>query len=275
MATRDEANAQALLSMWQDTLTHGVPIHPRGEEVKETADFQLTMDPLFPFQSFEDRRYNLQYFKEEMAWKLGANKYDDSIKQHAKMWESVQNPDGTFNSNYGQYWWGDQKGMWTVIEELVRDKDSRRAVIPMLCKDHMSPQTKDTVCTESVGFRIRYNTLMMSVHMRSSDQVFGLGTDIPTFSVLMQLIFGMLKLRYPDLELGTITITAMSSHIYSRHYEMLGKVLAKGMAGYTPIKLPLISGPAEALAIVSSRGKYVDGFPLEFELAHWLRERRA
>src|SRR5574337_749724 len=173
MVARDEENAKRFLEMWGRTLTYGCCIRPRGEEVREIGDLQLAVVPEYPFQSFADRKYNLDYFKKEMLWKLGANKYDESIKAHAKMWESVQNPNGTFNSNYGQYWFGEQRGFWSVIEELIRDRDSRRAVIPMLSKEHMTPETKDTVCTEAVGFRIRGDLLYMSVHMRSSDQVFG------------------------------------------------------------------------------------------------------
>lgn len=274
MVERNEKNAEAILKMWARTLTAGVRIYPRGEEVREIGDLQITVDPRYPFQSFDVRKYNFDYFREEMKWKLSANKYDESIKAHAKMWESVQNPDGTFNSNYGQYWFGEQKGFWTVVEELIRDKDSRRAVIPMLAKEHMSPQTKDTVCTESVGFRIRNNMLHMSAHMRSSDQVFGLGTDIPTFAFLQQLVFGMLMDIYPDLSLGEITVTAMSSHIYSRHYVMVETACLKGLDGYVPVKLPHISGPSEAMFIIASRGKRLTNLPCEYLLANWLFDQR-
>lgn len=250
-------NARAYWDMFYKTLFNGNLVKPRGLVIREIEDLQLTIDPRSPFMSHKSRKYNVAYFKKEMIWKLGASKYDTSIKQHAKMWESVQNPDGTFNSNYGQYWFGEQNGFWFVVQELMRDPDSRRAVIPMLSKEHLKPETVDTVCTEAVGFRIRDNKLNMSIHMRSSDQIFGLGTDIPTFAFLYRLVLGVLQMRWP-LVCGNMTITAMSSHIYERHFDLVTDMMSDGLDGTPHVFMPFCSG-SEALCIVAGRGKNFDG----------------
>lgn len=250
-------------------------VSPRGYEIREIEDLQLDVNPEFPFMTFKARKYDVNYFRAEMRWKLGANPYDASIKQHAKMWESVQNPDGTFNSNYGVYWFGPQGGVWSVVTELIRDPDSRRAVIPMLSKDHLKPETVDTVCTEAIGFRIRGDNLNMSVHMRSSDAVFGLGTDIATFAFLYRVVLGLLKTNYPGLGIGTMVITAMSSHIYSRHYEMVKEIIADGPNGYTDHNMPFCAAD-EAMYLISRRGK-PDSRPLpaSFKLTRWLFDEDA
>lgn len=253
------ANRQSFLELFRITLMGGRKINPRGSEVIELMDAQITLYPEFPFQSFKARGYSTEYFKKEMRWKLGASKMDASIKEHARMWESVQNPDGSFNSNYGQYWFGQQMGLMKAVLELIRDKDSRRAVIPMLRDDHLSPETRDTVCTEAITLLIRDNRLYCSVHMRSSDQIFGLGTDVPTFSVLMMLAHGLLMDVYPDLQLGTITITAASSHVYSRHYQMVKRILEERPSEYVSIRLPISQGAAEVLKIIGMRGVYEMG----------------
>jgi thymidylate synthase len=249
-------NAVALCHLFYKAMHSPLEIRPRGEVVREIGDAQIVLDPRYPFQGFLERKYNYDYFKEEMRWKLGANRYDESIKAHAKMWEAVQNPDGTFNSNYGVFWFGEQKGFWTIVEELVRDRDSRRAVIPMLSREHMTPETTDTVCTEAVGFRIRDDKLYMSVHMRSSDQIFGLGTDVPTFSTLFMMVHGMLQPYYQGLRIGDITITAMSSHIYERHFKMVNAVI-EGFKPeeYSSPRLPAASEVAEVMAMIAHRGK--------------------
>lgn len=252
--SRLENNIAAFSNMFAMTMTTGQEISPRGSLIKEIRDLQITLNPHYPFQGFKARKYNVDYFKQEMLWKLGASKYDDSIKKHAKMWESVQNPDGTFNSNYGQFWFGQQMGLWKVVTELIRDRGSRRATIPMLNDSHLSPETRDTVCTEAVTFHIRNHALYMSVHMRSSDQIFGLGTDVPTFSVLFMLVLGLLREYYAGLTLGNITITAASSHIYERHFGMVENILAEPMSEYEGIRLPEPSGSGETLAIIAHRG---------------------
>lgn len=247
------SNVSAYAHLFGDTMALGEELRPRGVLIKELRDTVLTIDPRWPFQGFKARRYGLQYFKNEMRWKLGASKYDESIKAHAKMWESVQNPDKTFNSNYGVYWFGQQMGLIKAVLELVRDKDSRRASIPMLTDAHLSPETRDTVCTEALTLHIRGNRLHMSSHMRSSDQIFGLGTDVPTFSTLLMMAHGLLKESYPNLQLGKLTLVAASSHIYERHFDMVQNILKEPIRDYDHFELPQCSGTAEALGLIADR----------------------
>lgn len=260
------SNELIWLSMFKDTMTSGDVIAPRGLKIREIRDLQISIDPNHPFMGFPSRKYDVSYFKKEMLWKLGANRMDDSIKQHAKMWESVQNPDGSFNSNYGHYWFGPQNGFWFVVQELMRDMDSRQAVIPMLSKEHMTPETVDKVCTTAVGFHIRNFELHMSVQMRSSDQIFGLGTDIPTFATLYRMVHAVLNAKY-DLGFGRMSITAMSSHIYERHFEMVANILSDDVLDYQEIYMPRLKSPIEVINLISTKGKITSPMS-EFE--EWL-----
>jgi thymidylate synthase len=262
-------NADTMLSLWRTCMLDGEQVGPRGQSTRELTDFSFSIDPKYPFMSFVRRAYDVEYFKKEMLWKLRADKFDDSIKQHAAMWAKVQNHDGSFNSNYGQYWFGEQRGFWHVVEELKRDASSRQAVIPMLNASHMTPETVDKVCTFGLGFRIRRGKLHMSVSMRSSDQIFGLGTDLPTFSFLYRMVHGALISTYPDLVIGDLNVTAISSHIYSRHYDMVHEIILRGKTEYQMVEMPWIDGMAEVLFLISTKGQYTYA-PPEFKLANWL-----
>lgn len=258
-------NYDAWIAMFLETMSCGIETSPRGFKIMELEDFKLTIDPMYPFMNFIDRKLNIEYFKKEMLWKLTGDPFNRAIMAHAKMWESVQNTDGSFNSNYGQYWFGKQMGLFVAFNELVRDEYSRRAVIPMLSASHIGPHVNDTVCTESVGFRIRNGLLNMSIHMRSSDQIFGLGTDIPTFAFLQRLMHGMLRSVYPELALGDMTIVAMSSHIYERHFEMVKNILKnKSVAECSLMPIPT---SAEAFKIAASAGNVNSDWG---QLSRWL-----
>jgi thymidylate synthase len=124
----------------------------------------------------------------------------------------------------------------------------------MLSKEHMTPETIDKVCTMGVGFHIRNSELYMSVQMRSSDQIFGLGTDIPTFSFLYRLVLAVLKDHY-DIYPGSISITAMSSHIYERHFPMVERIIEDGVDNFEAVEMPWFPSSAAALRIIASRGK--------------------
>ena len=267
MIAKQLFNKNQFVDLLKKTLYHGDVVKPRGCEITELEDAQIKIYSAYPFMNFLSRKYNIDYFKQEMIWKLRADPFDDSIKQHAKMWESVQNTDGSFNSNYGQYWFGEQLGLHKAFNELVADKDTRRATIPMLAAKHIGHGVKDTVCTGHITFRIRNGVLNMSVSMRSSDQIFGLGTDIPTFAVIHRMLLAMLSTVYKDndgLYLGMISITADSSHLYDRHYEMANKIITEEIEN--PIFMPMMN-TAEAFKLAACKGK-VD--PSWGEFSKWL-----
>jgi len=236
-------------------MEQGEVLSPRGQKIKEVRDVQFQYSPHEPFDNFTARHYPVDYFKKEMQWKLTADPYNEDIKQFAKMWSQVQNPDTTFNSNYGVFWFGEQMGLWKVFMELLRDPDSRRAVIPMLNDSHLNPGVKDTVCTESVSFHIRHNTLYMSVHMRSSDIWSGLGTDCGTFAFLYRILHSMLRDigGFTNLRVGDITITAASSHAYERNWASIDKII-KGGGTDNIIEMPWGDGRGN-LELVAARGR--------------------
>jgi len=219
----------SLATLCHRVMTEGMESFPRGQGTMELINASAVFDPADPFTRLEGRNYKPSYFAKEMVWKFGADPYDESIKQHAKMWASVQNANGSFNSNYGQYWFGRQQGLAHVVNPLQKDRSSRRAAIPMLTQAHLNDN--DVVCTECVTFFIREDCLHMIVHMRSSDIIFGLGTDIPTFATLYRMVFAMLG----DVERGYIYYSAASCHIYERHYEMAG-MMAMGLVDQTLTK---------------------------------------
>jgi len=219
----------AWLKQLLDTLTYGRTVEVRGSEIKELENRSLTIDPLWPFITFEDRNYNFDYCKKELLWKINGDPFDGRIKKHAKMWSSVQNDNGSFNSNYGAYWFRNY-GIQKAVEQLEYDKYSRRASIPMLASEHVGMDVRDTVCTEAMTFLIRNDRLNCHVHMRSSDQVFGLGTDLPSFSLVQRLVLGLISKKYPEVQMGSLTVVAASSHIYARHFEMADKLATENPA---------------------------------------------
>lgn len=257
----NEFNRSVFREHIYNVVKFGDVVKPRGSEIKELRNTTMTVDPIYPFQGFKARKYNVNYFVEEMRWMLRASRFDDSIKAHAKMWESVQNQDGSYNSNYGVFWFGPQMGLMKVVLELIRDKDSRRAVIPMLRDEHLAPEMNDIVCTEAMIFHIREATLHATVHMRSSDIIFGIGTDIPTFSVAQLLAYGLLRPNYPSLKIGMLTLQVASSHLYSRHYKMADNILSEDSHLYET--LGELSAPSidEAMRIIADRGRVKDDVP--------------
>lgn len=262
-------NSSLWLDMFSTTMKQPSTV-VRGSLVKELFDFTQCLNTLQPFMNFKGRNINIDYFKKEMLWKLTGDPFNDSIKQHAKMWEFVQNTDGTFNSNYGQYWFGKQQGLIKAFLELTKDMYSRRSIIPMLNASHIGHGVNDTVCTGFVQFYIRQSVngmfaVNMHVSMRSSDQIFGLGTDIPTFAFLHRLMHGILQSVYPNVYIGDLIIHATNSHIYERHFGMVNQILNDSVL--LPTKDMPIANTREAFNLIACQGVVDSSWG---ELSEWL-----
>lgn len=262
-------------NIFQDLSTKGKLVKPRNMWVKEIENYNYELKRYWRFCSFTARKLNLTYIKKEFQWYLRANKFDTSIIDHAKMWKDLVNADGSINSNYGQYIFGETDGKLSsfdmAIAELRADKDSRRALMMILQPYHLAMETKDVPCTISIGFRIRSDKLNMTVRMRSQDAVFGMGNDAPCFSFIHEMMLNALRQYYPDMKQGTYYHSADSFHVYERHFDMVDEIALKGK--FVEIECPRISGPDEVRFLRGYwKNETMPLIPKQFRFSRWLLE---
>jgi thymidylate synthase len=137
---------------------------------------------------------------------------------------------------------------------------SRRAVIPMYGTDddHMDKDAKDVPCTIAIEFRIRNGRLNTRAIMRSQDILWGMGNDLPTFSFLQEIVATLL-----NLQIGTLTISVGSFHVYESRIEMFKNILKENTHEAIADKPPVI-GRFEAHNLIE---KSVNP---SFEFSKWL-----
>ncbi len=219
---------EELINLYRVLSTTGKWSSPRGAECLEIENFSYTCDPGVRFNSFEGRNFNLKYLKREMAWYINADPHDLSIAEHAAQWGKIV-LNGKLNSNYGSYWFGPH-GVAFIHHILKKDPMSRRAVIPMYGSDvdHMDPEAKDVPCTLAIEFRLRDGKLNMRAIMRSQDILWGMANDLPTFSFLHEIVAALLV-----VQMGTLTISVGSFHVYESRMEMFNKILSTN--SYLPV----------------------------------------
>ena len=269
---------QTFKKIYTDLILYGKLTSPRGQESLEIENYTYDLDPYVRFINFKSRNFKLDYVKQEFLWYLRGDKFDTSITNHAKMWEGLINTDGSINSNYGQYLFRDlpKSQFQNIVNQLKEDKDSRRASMSILSKEHLLSDTKDVPCTYSLNFRIRENKLNMTVRMRSQDSVFGMTNDAPAFSFTHEMVLNALREFYPDLEYGNYHHSADSFHVYSRHFEMIQKITGVDIQTgeqnslsdeYIEINCPKISGYQEVKFMLE--GKF-ETIPDQFEFTNWL-----
>lgn len=248
----------ALERLWRD----GRLTSPRGQLVRELLGVQLVFSGRSRFLTFPQRKLNMDYIKREMLWYLRGNRFDDSICDHAKIWKDIKSPDGGIESNYGQYLFPrdhetgkilENSGISRVVNTLLGDKDSRRAAVMILGNRHLDQlELKDYPCTCSLNFHIRDGRLMMHVHMRSQDAVFGLGNDLPFFSFVHEMVANLFNSRAliedGHIVVGELYLTADSWHVYERHFSMVNDILENPVA--VELDCPFMA-PGEAEHLLS------------------------
>lgn len=262
------SNCDTFLSIYSDIQNYGQESSPRGQRIIEIENYMTDINPMDPCTSFEDRKFNLQYAKDEFLWYLGADRFDLSIMSKAGTWKTLVDVDGGFNSNYGVYIFGQGQFQW-CFDELIRDMYSRRAVIILAHRGQVRLDNPDHICTYAISFRIRDNVLGMSVRMRSWDAIFGMTNDVFAFALVHQMMYAKLREVYPLLEIGDYNHVADSIHVYERHFDMLQKIINRGRDGWSRVQIPSIVSGDEVDAIINARGKLVE----ESAFSSWLHEK--
>jgi len=207
---------------------------PRGFEIKENTNVSLVLEnPLNCLFKSPVRSSQKKYISAELLWYFFGNNDISFISKFSSFWEKIS-IGGRANSAYGhliftlenehelkQYQW--------ALSSLLKDRDSRQAIMHFNMPRHQYDSNTDFPCTLYGIFHIRENRLNFTVHMRSNDVVWGLANDIAFFVVLQCQMLNHLKAKYPELELGTYTHVADSYHLYSHHYDIIERLIESEM----------------------------------------------
>jgi thymidylate synthase len=226
---------------------------PRGLPVREKLDYSFTIeDPVAePIRTLdEDRNVTIADYtlKEVELYNSCSNRVEDFAKA-SKFWNTIANPDGTINSAYGYLIWkkkshgnpafeactrgcdnyvASYRTPWEWAKQsLIKDKDTRQAILRFSLPEHQFMGNKDQTCTMHGNFLIRDDKLHLTITMRSNDLWLGLTYDLPWFVSLMDKMIEELKDTYPNLKKGNYTHFVHSLHLYERDEAKILKALGQ------------------------------------------------
>lgn len=154
------------------------------------------------------RGWKKSYANIEWDWYLSRDRKVTEIKKVAKIWDTMHDGDDVVNSNYG-YQWNRKFQLSKMINELRRDKESRRSCVTIYDGKERHLHSKDTPCTLNICFSIVDEKLFMTVVMRSNDLWFGFCNDQYCFSKLQETVADSL-----GVEVGNYTHIALDLHLY-------------------------------------------------------------
>lgn len=216
---------------------------PRGMKIKEKLGVQFRIKNIrdrLPY--VEARNFSLSYFVAESIWYMSGNNSTEWISHYAPFWKNISDDGKTANSAYGAriFKTHPQIGNGEIVQwdyvknELLKDPDSRRAVIHIRVPDDSLNAMKDVPCTLSLQFFIRANKLHLHVNMRSSDIILGLVYDVPAFTLMQEVMANEL-----EVDVGEYCHTSNSLHCYEKDFAMLDNIAKSDDSGVRPPMSPL------------------------------------
>lgn len=231
--------------------TTGDSVRPRGELVKEVSPFDLTLP--YPRHCLTRRPGVNRALIDAERLLIIAGSYDKDI------YEAVSPGVTDLLTGHGSYGPRIAGQMLVVEKELLRDPDSRRAVVYIGRSGDLEETQKglapqDVPCTTTWQFLVRDGSLHMFVNMRSWDLVWGLSGDVPVFVTAQIALASAL-----GLYLGRYHHRAVSGHIYERHFDLEASIpeYATCVLDWIPSGGPFFSQQTNARSVSQHLGMMV------------------
>lgn len=230
-------------------LTEGTEVSPRGQLTKEITPVSITINnPRKRVIPSKVRKLNFGFMCAELLWILEGSNDVEFIGHYNSIWKRFTDDGETLNGAYGKRIFGWDSGIRREIgietkedgsqneitqynhvtinqfqeayNQLKKDPDTRQATIVFFDPYLDYTDTKDKPCTNLIRFMIRDGKLNMTTFMRSNDIWLGYPYDVFNFTMLQEIMAGML-----GIEVGKYTHIADSFHIYEMHFETAQKLI--------------------------------------------------
>jgi len=205
---------------------------PRGKTINEHQNVLVEIHyPCSNMFTNSVRGVPIKYLVDELLLYFSGRCDKAGFVAASKFWDAIT-PDGEeIKSAYGNLIFvkrdtPSELTQWEWAKTaLVKDKDSRQALLHFNRTEHQSITNKDFVCTLSGLFSIRDNKLNFTINRRSNDIIRGVTFDFVFEMLLMQCMLIELRPIYPDLKLGKYSCFINSLHIYEEHFELAKNML--------------------------------------------------
>lgn len=226
--------SEAYIQLLEKLINDGSEKSPRGEKVKYFQNCLFEVKNPGDVFSCEARKYPVKYLNNELNLYFSGDCSAEKFGEASKFWLKLANPDGNINSNYGylvfhkpiETKFGSIKNQWTYAkEQLMKDKDTRQALMFISSPHVQFEGNKDFICTLNYCFSINDNVLGLTVNRRSQDVILGIVYDYAWEWLLLQKMHNELKAVYPELKIGSYTMFCNNIHVYERNFEMVKNMI--------------------------------------------------
>lgn len=208
---------QAVPELLRSVLDQGRTVTPREDTTLEVGPIQFTLErPQERCLVLNHRNNNVFAAIVESMWVISGRNDTATILPYLPRANDFSDDGETWRGGYGPRLrdWSGHDQIDAVRKILTENRDSRRAVAVIFdpAQDHV--ESRDIPCNNWLHFIHRDGKLNVHVAVRSNDIIWGLsGINAFEWGFLLELMAHWL-----DLEVGTLTFSTTSAHIYERHW---------------------------------------------------------
>lgn len=211
---------QQFLNTVRKLLQDGQDVTCRGLRTKELMGHQTKIDMSRPILTIPERNLGYKFLVAEAAWIMSGDNRVATIEPYSPHIKKFSDDGERYFGSYGPKI-VDQLSY--IVDTLAKDNYSRQAYMN-IWREQPRP-TKDIPCTIGLQWLIRDGKLHCFDTMRSSDIWLGWPYDIFNMSMISIGICVMLRtLHNIDVELGDLTLTATSQHLYEINFLNVSKL---------------------------------------------------
>ena len=248
-----------------------------GKLTKELLNFKIVVeDPRERFIKNPNRPLNLPAAVARFIWMMaGSDRLADIAFYEPKVRFFTDDGISVPGSSYGQRILQPRPGLnqfVAVVDRLKQDQASRRAAIAIYHPEDAVRNSADIPCAFGVFYHIRDGRLYSTTLMRSNNAHILMPYNLFEFSLLAEVVASEV-----GVELGPLTHSVVSMHIYENDFESSKKVVE----GFTKIdaqKYPSIdkmpTGEAieeiKKLVILEAQLRHASGAIGENNIEQWI-----
>lgn len=188
--------------------TEGHVIESRNELTKEVLNVSVEIENpkhrIIPISQFK-----LPFILQETFDILNSN--DPRVIHSREMLEKTMG-----NSNDPMFFGNELRqafSRWSfkkIVDRFVKDKNTRKAILDLGNRRN----TKHTPCMIYAHFIIRDNKLYMTAETRGTAVSMGFINDVFFLTLMQEILLGLIKEHYPEVEMGTFLYKTVSLHMY-------------------------------------------------------------
>lgn len=213
------------LGVAEELFDFGINTAPRGNQTKELINLSASLLSVHNrMTTLPFRKFSLAYAIGELTWYLSASNDLEHMKYYALQYSNFSDNGESLYGAYGPRIFrkrGDRRSQWhQAIETLLKDSDSRQAVISIYNPDDAGRTTKDMPCTLNFQLMIRNESLHWITNMRSNDLWLGTPYDIFCFTMMQEIMADKL-----NVQPGIYSHHVGSWHLYDRNFERMRKIV--------------------------------------------------